>query len=81
MSAAERLQGYIEPCISKSSRASPQVQFSLLDRRPLHGMLRLCEQHDIHLLTYGSLGGGLLSDTFFETKPRQGILGEPCFYA
>eukprot|EP00891_Asterochloris_glomerata_P008083 jgi/Astpho2/8083/e_gw1.00120.130.1_t len=55
---------------------SNQVQFSLLDRRPLHGMLRLCEQHDIHLLTYGSLGGGLLSDTFFETKPRQGILGK-----
>ena len=49
-----------------------------MDRRPLHGMLQLCEQHDIHLLTYGSLGGGLLSDTFFEAQPRQGIFGEPC---
>ena len=63
--------------LETAPRPSLQVQFSLLDRRALHGMLQLCEQHDIHLLTYGSLGGGLLSDTFFEAQPRQGIFGEP----
>ncbi len=40
----------------------PQVQFSLLDRRPLNGMLQYCQQRGIKLFTYGSVGGGLLSD-------------------
>ena len=41
-----------------------QVQFSLLDRRPLNGMVDLCAQHGIKLLTYGTLAGGLLSDRY-----------------
>ena len=39
-----------------------QVQFSLLDRRPLNGMVALAEQHGMKLFTYGSVAGGLLSD-------------------
>ncbi len=47
-----------------------QVQYSLLDRRPERGpehgpeqrMLGFCREHGIHLLAYGTLGGGFLSD-------------------
>lgn len=38
-----------------------QVQYSLLDRRPQNGMAQYCQAHDIGLLCYGSLAGGLLS--------------------
>ncbi len=55
--------------------ASNQVAFSLLDRRPLNGMLQLCQQQGIKLLTYGSLAGGLLSDKYVEEQKR-GLFGE-----
>ncbi|TFK32755.1 NADP-dependent oxidoreductase domain-containing protein [Crucibulum laeve] len=41
---------------------SNQVQFSIIDTRPLHGMSDVCEKHDIKLLTYGTLCGGFLAD-------------------
>lgn len=41
-----------------------QVQYSLLDRRPERGMVRFCGEHGIHLLTYGCLGGGFLSERY-----------------
>lgn len=41
---------------------SNQVQFSLIDTRPLHGMADVCERHDVKLLTYGTLCGGFLAD-------------------
>jgi len=44
--------------------ASMQLQFSLLDRRPLGGMAELCHHHNISMLCYGVLAGGLLSDRF-----------------
>ena len=47
-----------------------QVQYSLLDRRPLHsGLVTLCEQHGVKILAYGVLAGGFLSDAW---------LGAPC---
>jgi aryl-alcohol dehydrogenase-like predicted oxidoreductase len=39
---------------------SNQVQFSLIDRRPLVKMAQFCQEHNIHLLAYGTLAGGLL---------------------
>jgi aryl-alcohol dehydrogenase-like predicted oxidoreductase len=39
-----------------------QVQWSLLDRRPEVTMLEVAAKRNIALLTYGSIGGGLLSD-------------------
>eukprot|EP01025_Chloroclados_australasicus_P004124 TRINITY_DN10993_c0_g2_i1.p1 TRINITY_DN10993_c0_g2~~TRINITY_DN10993_c0_g2_i1.p1 ORF type:complete len:404 (+),score=26.09 TRINITY_DN10993_c0_g2_i1:86-1213(+) len=54
---------------------SNQVQFSLIDRRPLNGMLQLCEDNNIRLFTYGSLAGGLLSDKYVE-QPRNGLFGK-----
>src|SRR5581483_11319922 len=39
-----------------------QVQYSLLDVRPEHGLVELCRRHDVHLLVYGTVAGGFLSD-------------------
>ena len=41
--------------------ATNQVQFSLLDRRPLGGLTDLCAERGVTLLGYGTLAGGLLS--------------------
>ena len=49
-----------------------QVQFSLLDRRPLNGMVQYCAKHNIKLLTYGTLAGGLLSERFV-AEPKAGL--------
>jgi aryl-alcohol dehydrogenase-like predicted oxidoreductase len=43
---------------------SNQVQFSLIDRRPLVKMVEFCQQHNIWLLAYGTLAGGLLSENY-----------------
>jgi aryl-alcohol dehydrogenase-like predicted oxidoreductase len=42
--------------------ATSQVQYSLLDPRPEKALLPLCEQHAMHLLCYGTLAGGFLSE-------------------
>jgi len=44
--------------------AAHQVQYSLIDRRPERGMVRFCDEQGIHLLTYGSLAGGFLSQRY-----------------
>lgn len=51
-----------------------QVQFSLLDRRPLNGMVAYCREHNIKLFVYGSVGGGFLSDRFY-AEPQKDLLG------
>lgn len=43
---------------------SNQVQFSLIDRRPLEQMVKLCQKRDIQLFAYGTLCGGLLSEKY-----------------
>ena len=40
---------------------SNTVQYSLIDRRPENGMVDLCANHDMKLLCYGAVGGGLFS--------------------
>ncbi|KAF8310660.1 Aldo/keto reductase, partial [Clavulina sp. PMI_390] len=39
-----------------------QVQFSLVDVRPLYGMTDACQKHGVKLLTYGTFCGGFLAD-------------------
>ncbi len=39
-----------------------QVSFSLLDRRAAHGMTAWCREHGVHVLAYGTLSGGLLTE-------------------
>ena len=41
--------------------ATNQVCCSLLDRRALAAMSRVCQAHDVKLLAYGALAGGLLT--------------------
>ena len=48
---------------------SNQVQYSLIDRRPERFMANLCSKYNIKLLTYGTLGGGLISKRFLN-KPE-----------
>jgi aryl-alcohol dehydrogenase-like predicted oxidoreductase/enamine deaminase RidA (YjgF/YER057c/UK114 family) len=53
------------------SVVSNQVCCSLLDRRPLRAMTELCQRHGIHLLAYGTLAGGLLSERWLgASEPR-----------
>lgn len=42
--------------------ASHQLQYSLLDRRPVDAMAAYCREHGVALLAYGSLAGGFLTD-------------------
>jgi aryl-alcohol dehydrogenase-like predicted oxidoreductase len=54
---------------------SNQVQYSLIDRRPEVQMAPFCQEHGITLLTYGTLCGGLLSETFIgQPEPRGAVL-------
>ena len=39
-----------------------QVSFSLVDRRAAGPLAEICREHDVHLLAYGTLCGGFLSD-------------------
>lgn len=51
--------------------ASMQVQYSLLDDRPEHGLTAVARAHDIGLLCYGSVAGGFLSDAWLgRPEPR-----------
>jgi aryl-alcohol dehydrogenase-like predicted oxidoreductase len=43
---------------------SNQVQYSLIDRRPELRMVPFCQEHNISLLTYGTVCGGLLSEKY-----------------
>jgi len=54
---------------------SNQVQFSLIDRRPEVRMIRFCQEHNIQLLTYGTVCGGSLSETYLgQPEPRPSAL-------
>jgi aryl-alcohol dehydrogenase-like predicted oxidoreductase len=54
---------------------SNQVQYSLIDIRPEVRMVPFCQEHQITLLTYGTLCGGLLSDTYLgQPEPRGAVL-------
>ncbi len=50
---------------------SNQVCFSLLDRRPLAGMLDLCREQGVGLLVYGTLAGGFLTDRYLGAAAPQ----------
>jgi aryl-alcohol dehydrogenase-like predicted oxidoreductase len=50
---------------------SNQVQFSLVDRRPEARMAAWCEAHGVHLLAYGTLLGGLMSEKYLG-RPEPG---------
>ncbi|KAH7434415.1 hypothetical protein KP509_06G016500 [Ceratopteris richardii] len=47
---------------------SNQVQFSLLDRRPLAQMVPYCKEKDIKLFAYGTLTGGVLTNRYLSRE-------------
>ena len=54
---------------------SNQVQYSLIDRRPEVQMSQFCQAHDIRLLSYGTVGGGLLSEKYLgQPEPTRSAL-------
>jgi aryl-alcohol dehydrogenase-like predicted oxidoreductase len=54
---------------------SNQVQYSLIDLRPEVRMVPFCREHNMTLLTYGTLCGGLLSDAYLgQPEPRSAAL-------
>ncbi|KAE9968110.1 hypothetical protein BLS_006018 [Venturia inaequalis] len=51
-----------------------QVQFSLIDSRPIFKMGEACTTHNIKLLTYGTLCGGFIADKWLD-KPEPELFG------
>jgi len=49
-----------------------QVQFSLVDMRPLSRMKAFCMENNIKLLCYGTLCGGLLTDKYLGKREPRG---------
>jgi len=52
--------------------SSNQVQYSLVDRRPMKLMKQFCEDNGIKLVVYGSLCGGLLTDNYLDKHEPRG---------
>lgn len=51
---------------------SNQLQYSIMDLRPENGMVDFCREHGIHLLCYGTIAGGFLSDKWLgQSDPPQ----------
>jgi aryl-alcohol dehydrogenase-like predicted oxidoreductase len=67
---------YLGTIVDRGIRVvSNQVQFSLIDRRPEIRMVPFCQEHNIYLLTYGTLCGGLLSEKYLgQAEPRGAAL-------
>lgn len=62
---SEHVEEACDYLISKTGSVglvSNQVQFSLVDTRPLKKMLQVCSKYGVVLLTYGSFCGGFLSE-------------------
>lgn len=64
-----RLTGYV-------GIVSNQVQFSVLDSRPLKEMVSVCEKYSLKLLTYGSLCGGFLADKWLDHPSPPALYGQ-----
>lgn len=45
-----------------------QIQYSVLDQRPEIGMVELCQKEGIHILCYGTVAGGFLSEKYLGQK-------------
>jgi aryl-alcohol dehydrogenase-like predicted oxidoreductase len=63
----ERMQIMVD---SNIQIVSNQVQYSIIDRRPEVKMMPFCIKHNIHLLAYGTICGGLMSERYLgRTQP------------
>ena len=54
---------------------STQVQYSLLDSRPEKELIALCQERGLQLLCYGTLAGGLLSESWLgQAEPTEPLV-------
>jgi aryl-alcohol dehydrogenase-like predicted oxidoreductase len=54
---------------------SNQVQFSVIDTRPEVEMTSFCQEHEVQLLAYGTICGGLLSEKYLgQPEPSRAAL-------
>jgi len=65
----ERLAGILDHGIRVVSN---QIQFSLVDRRPEVRMAPFCRERGVHLLAYGTVCGGLLSERYLDQPEPRG---------
>ncbi|MEZ5043894.1 MAG: aldo/keto reductase [Saprospiraceae bacterium] len=49
---------------------SNQISYSLIDQRAAGAMTELCQQHDIKILAFGTLAGGLLTEKWLHTSEK-----------
>nr|WP_306995393.1 aldo/keto reductase [Pseudoxanthomonas winnipegensis] len=56
---------------------SHQVQYSVLDHRPEHGMDAFCQANDIAFLCYGTVAGGFLSERWLGKPGADRDLRQP----
>ncbi len=68
----ERMQIMVDDGIQLVSN---QVQYSIIDQRPNVKMASFCKNHDVKILAYGTLLGGLLTEKYLGVpKPTQADL-------
>lgn len=63
-----RMREFVEAGITP---ATAQVQYSVLDRRPEHGLIDFCTEHGIQLLCYGTVAGGFISERYLDVPEPQ----------
>jgi aryl-alcohol dehydrogenase-like predicted oxidoreductase len=66
----ERMQIMVD---SDLQIVSNQVQYSIIDRRPEVKMVAFCIKHNVSILAYGTICGGLMSERYLgRTQPPSG---------
>ena len=60
-----------EKALSLAPVVTNQVQYSLFDRTIEEGLLPICEENKVSIISYGSLGGGILSGKYKEPPMLQ----------
>ncbi|OZJ03175.1 hypothetical protein BZG36_04071 [Bifiguratus adelaidae] len=70
-----------EMCRLVPAIVTNQVQYSVIDTRPEGPIRRVCEKYSVKLLTYGTLLGGLLSETWMDQpEPMSNLTTSQCKY-
>ncbi len=64
----QRMQEFVEAGVTPKTI---QLQYSVLDRRPEHGMQEFCRSHGIDMLCYGTVAGGFLSGRYLGVPEPQ----------
>ncbi|MEM9775446.1 MAG: aldo/keto reductase [Chloroflexota bacterium] len=57
-----------EICESGIDLVSAQIQYSVLDQRPAGAFTQTCQAHSVHLLCYGVLAGGFLTEKWLNQR-------------